>query len=158
MSAATLPQSRVPGSRDAPVLRWGIMGLGWIAERFTESIQTNTGQVIAAVGSRSLSRAKAFAETYDVAAAYGSYEELAAAPDIDILYVCTPHTGHHAAARHYRRQHAIRPADPRGLYPHPGSGRRDPPAAWRGVPRRSWHCGVAVIPGETTHSGNTLRH
>ncbi|MEJ1192045.1 Gfo/Idh/MocA family protein [Pseudarthrobacter sp. CCNWLW207] len=98
MSAATLPQSRVPGSRDAPVLRWGIMGPGWIAERFTESIQTNTGQVIAAVGSRSLSRAKAFAETYDVAAAYGSYEELAAAPDIDIVYVCTPHTGHHAAA------------------------------------------------------------
>ena len=98
MSAATLPQSRVTGSRDAPVLRWGIMGPGWIAERFTESVQAHTGQVIAAVGSRSLSRSKAFAETYDVAGAYGSYEELAAAPDIDIVYVCTPHTGHHAAA------------------------------------------------------------
>ncbi|WP_255770898.1 Gfo/Idh/MocA family protein [Pseudarthrobacter sulfonivorans] len=98
MRAAGLPQSRVPESRDAPVLRWGIMGPGWIAERFTESVQAYTGQVIAAVGSRSLSRSKAFADTYNVPAAYGSYEELAAAPDIDIVYVCTPHTGHHAAA------------------------------------------------------------
>jgi predicted dehydrogenase len=98
MTATTLPQPRVPGSRDAPVLRWGIMGPGWIAERFTESVQAHTGQVIAAVGSRSLSRSKAFAETYNVAAAYGSYQELAAAPDIDVVYVCTPHTGHHAAA------------------------------------------------------------
>lgn len=98
MTATALPPSRVPDSRDAPVLRWGIMGPGWIAERFTESIQAHTGQVIAAVGSRSLSRSKAFADTFDVPAAYGSYEELAAAPDVDIVYVCTPHTGHHAAA------------------------------------------------------------
>lgn len=98
MTATALPQSRVPESRDAPVLRWGIMGPGWIAKRFTESIQAHTGQVIAAVGSRSLSRSKAFADTFDVPAAYGSYEELAAAPDIDIVYVCTPHTGHRAAA------------------------------------------------------------
>lgn len=93
-----LPHSRVPESRDAPSLRWGIMAPGWIAERFTESIQAHTGQVIAAVGSRSLNRSKAFAEAFDIPAAYGSYEELAAAPDVDIVYVCTPHTGHHAAA------------------------------------------------------------
>jgi predicted dehydrogenase len=98
MTATALPSSRVPDSRDAPVLRWGIMGPGWIAERFTESLQAHTGQVIGAVGSRSLNRSKAFADTYNVPAAYGSYAELAAAPDIDIVYVCTPHTGHHAAA------------------------------------------------------------
>ncbi|SDW51949.1 Predicted dehydrogenase [Arthrobacter sp. cf158] len=98
MTSTFLPESRVPDSRDAPTLRWGIMGPGWIAERFTESIQAHTGQVIAAVGSRSLSRSKTFAETFNVPAAYGSYEELAAAPDVDIVYVCTPHTGHHAAA------------------------------------------------------------
>lgn len=74
------------------------MGPGWIAERFTESLQAHTRQVIAAVGSRSLSRSKSFAEAYNIPAAYGSYEELAAAPDVDIIYVCTPHTGHHAAA------------------------------------------------------------
>ncbi|WP_284974812.1 Gfo/Idh/MocA family oxidoreductase [Arthrobacter sp. efr-133-TYG-104] len=98
MTHSGLPASRVPDSRDAPVLRWGVMGPGWIAERFTESVQAHTGQVIAAVGSRSLKRSKAFAEAYNIPAAYGSYEELAAAPDIDIVYVCTPHTGHHAAA------------------------------------------------------------
>ena len=98
MTPRGLPHTRVPESRDAPSLRWGIMGPGWIAERFTESIQAYTGHVIAAVGSRSLGRSKAFAESFDIPAAYGSYEELAAAPDIDIVYVCTPHTGHHAAA------------------------------------------------------------
>ncbi len=98
MTPALLPASRVPESRDAPTLRWGIMGPGWIAERFTESVQAHTGQVITAVGSRSLSRSKAFAETFNVPAAYGSYEELAAAPDVDIVYVCTPHTAHHASA------------------------------------------------------------
>ncbi|HEY8701341.1 MAG TPA: Gfo/Idh/MocA family oxidoreductase [Arthrobacter sp.] len=98
MVAAALPASRVPDSRDAPSLRWGIMGPGWIAERFTESVQAHSRQVVAAVGSRSLVRSKAFADTFGVPAAYGSYEELAAAPDIDIVYVCTPHNFHHSAA------------------------------------------------------------
>lgn len=92
-----LPASRVPGSMDAPPLRWGIMGPGWIAERFTESVQAHTRQVIAAVGSRSLERSQAFADKFGIAAAYGSYEELAAA-DVDIVYVATPHNFHHAAA------------------------------------------------------------
>lgn len=98
MTVSSLPKSRVREARDAPSLRWGIMGPGWIAERFTESLQQNTGQNITAVGSRSLSRATAFAEAFQIPAAYGSYEELAAAPDVDIVYVSTPHTGHHAAA------------------------------------------------------------
>ncbi|MFD5276901.1 Gfo/Idh/MocA family protein [Pseudarthrobacter sp. NPDC058362] len=94
----SLPASRIPDSRDAPPLRWGIMGPGWIAGKFTESLQASTRQVIAAVGSRSLDRSKDFAERYGVPAAYGSYEELAAAPDVDIVYVCTPHNFHHQAA------------------------------------------------------------
>lgn len=94
----SLPLSTVPDSRDAPVLRWGIMGPGWIAERFTESVQAHTDQVIAAVASRSLNRSKSFAESFGIPAAYGSYEELASDPGIDIIYVCTPHTGHHPAA------------------------------------------------------------
>lgn len=98
MGIPVLPASRVPDSRDAPSLRWGIMGPGWIAEKFTESLQSSTRQVIAAVGSRSLERSKDFAERYGIPAAYGSYEELAAAPDVDIVYVCTPHNFHHRAA------------------------------------------------------------
>ena len=98
MVVPTLPASRVPDSRDAPSLRWGIMGPGWIAERFTESVQAHSHQTIAGVGSRSLARSTAFADTFGVPAAYGSYEELAAAADIDIVYVCTPHNFHHSAA------------------------------------------------------------
>lgn len=98
MSSRSLPVSRVPDSRDAPTLRWGILGPGWIASRFTESVQAHTDQVIAAVASRSLDRSKAFAESFGIPAAYGSYEELVADPGIDIVYVCTPHTAHHAAA------------------------------------------------------------
>lgn len=98
MAAAVLPASRVPDSKDAPSLRWGIMGPGWIAERFTESVQVHSRQVMAAVGSRSLSRSKEFAEKFGVPAAYGSYEELASAPDVDIVYVTTPHNFHHSAA------------------------------------------------------------
>jgi predicted dehydrogenase len=98
MVVPTLPASRVPDSRDSPSQRWGIMGPGWIAERFTESVQAHSHQTIAGVGSRSLARSKAFADTFGVPAAYGSYEELAAAADIDIVYVCTPHNFHHSAA------------------------------------------------------------
>lgn len=90
--------SAVPDSRDAPVLRWGILGPGWIARRFAESVQAHTDQVIAAVASRSLDRSKAFADSFGIPAAYGSYTELMADPEIDIVYVCTPHTEHHRAA------------------------------------------------------------
>ncbi|QDG60946.1 Gfo/Idh/MocA family protein [Pseudarthrobacter sp. NIBRBAC000502771] len=98
MSSRSLPVSRVPDSRDAPALRWGILGPGWIASRFTESAQAHTDQMIAAVTSRSLDRSKVFAESYGIPAAYGSYEELVADPGIDIVYVSTPHTAHHPAA------------------------------------------------------------
>ncbi len=54
--------------------------------------------MIAAVASRSLERSPAFADTFGIAAAYGSYQELAAAPDIDVIYVATPHNFHHQAA------------------------------------------------------------
>ncbi|NVN00375.1 Gfo/Idh/MocA family oxidoreductase [Arthrobacter sp. SDTb3-6] len=82
---------------DAPVLRWGILGPGWIAERFTESVRAHTRQIIAAVGSRSPGRSQAFAKKFDVPAAFGSYEELVQS-DVDVIYVATPHNFHHAAA------------------------------------------------------------
>ncbi|AUI51995.1 Gfo/Idh/MocA family protein [Arthrobacter crystallopoietes] len=94
-----LPGSRVPDSRDAPPLRWGIAGPGWIAERFAASLQQHTRQIVAAVGSRSQERSRDFAGRFSIPAAYGSYEELAAAPDVDIVYVATPHNHHHAVAR-----------------------------------------------------------
>src|SRR3954453_5312010 len=91
---SVLPASRVPDSRDAPVLRWGILGPGWIAEQFVESLQAHTRQEVAAVGSRSLDRAQAFAARYGIPTAVGDYQQLVELDDVDIIYVATPHKSH----------------------------------------------------------------
>lgn len=95
---SALPASRVPDSRDAPVLNWGIAGPGWIAERFIESVQAHTRQNIAAVSSRSAGRAAAFAARYGIGASHGSHAELAANPGVDVVYVATPHPQHFEVA------------------------------------------------------------
>lgn len=83
----------------APVLRWGVLGSGWIAERFIGSLQRHTRQQILAVGSRATGRAGAFAARHGIPRGYGSYAELAADADVDIVYVATPHTEHLPCAR-----------------------------------------------------------
>ena len=91
---AALPAPRTPDSREAPPLRWAVMGPGWIAQQFVESLQAHTTQVVAAVGSRSLDRARDFADRYGIPTAVGSYAELVALDDVDIVYVATPHPSH----------------------------------------------------------------
>lgn len=91
-----LPASRIPDPMQAPALRWGILGSGWIAEQFIRSVRAHTRQEIAAVGSRSPDKADSFAHNWDIAHAYGSYEELVADDSLDVIYVATPHNMHHA--------------------------------------------------------------
>lgn len=74
------------------------MGPGWIAHRFALALQTHTGQKVVAVASRSADRAEAFARERSIDTAYGSYDALLADDDVDIVYVATPHTEHHACA------------------------------------------------------------
>ncbi|WP_295821448.1 Gfo/Idh/MocA family protein [uncultured Microbacterium sp.] len=74
-------------------LHWGILATGGIAHAFTSDLRT-AGLDVTAVGSRRLDSARAFAEQYDIAHAHGSYEELVADPDVDIVYIATPHPGH----------------------------------------------------------------
>ena len=90
----TLPASRVPDPLDAPALRWGILGTGWIAERFVSALMSSTRQQVAAVGSRSSASAQDFARRLGIAKAYGTYEDLVSAADIDIIYVASPHHLH----------------------------------------------------------------
>lgn len=92
---ASLPVSRVQPPREAPVLRWGIMGSGWIAEKFIESVRAHTNQALVAVGSRSQKSAEAFAVRMGLGKAHGSYEALVADPELDVIYVATPHNFHH---------------------------------------------------------------
>ena len=91
----SLPASRIKPASEAPVIRWGILGSGWIAERFIESVRAHTRQDIVAVGSRSKDRAEEFASRMGLKQAYGDYNELVAADDLDVIYVATPHNLHH---------------------------------------------------------------
>ncbi|MES2130369.1 MAG: Gfo/Idh/MocA family oxidoreductase [Pseudomonadota bacterium] len=75
-------------------VRWGILGTGKIAKAFASALRDTPGAVLAAVASRSLAPAQAFAAEYGAAAGYGSYQELADAPDVDVIYIGTPHPMH----------------------------------------------------------------
>ncbi len=82
---------------DQPI-RWGIIGTGGIASAFTGDLALLPDAHAAAVGSRSQGSADAFGDRFGIARRYPSYEALADDPDIDAIYVATPHPGHHAAA------------------------------------------------------------
>lgn len=75
-------------------IRWGIMGPGSIAKRFTAGLKETPGAVLAAVGSRDLGRAEAFAGEYGYLRSHGSYEALVNDPNVDVIYVAVPHNGH----------------------------------------------------------------
>jgi predicted dehydrogenase len=75
-------------------VRWGILGTGKIARAFAEALKDTPGAVLAGVASRGIDRARMFAADFGAAAAYGSYQSLADADDVDIIYIGTPHPLH----------------------------------------------------------------
>lgn len=77
------------------MLKIGIMGLGKIAGKMVRTAQGMEDVCIHAVGSRSLERAGRFAGEHGIGRAYGSYEELAADSEVDLIYVATPHSRHY---------------------------------------------------------------
>ncbi|MGY1795894.1 Gfo/Idh/MocA family protein [Geodermatophilus sp. SYSU D00525] len=79
-------------------IRWGIVGPGRIAQSVMGDFAHVEGARPVAVASRSADRAQAFAQQHGLERAYGSYAELLADPDVDVLYVATPHPQHHAVA------------------------------------------------------------
>ena len=75
-------------------LRWGIISTGSIAHKFARGIlRSDTGELVA-VASRSEAKAREFAHLYQLPRAYGSYEQLLTDPDVDIVYIATPHPHH----------------------------------------------------------------
>lgn len=78
-------------------LGWGILATGWIADLFAQDLLLLELRV-AAVGSRSVEKAREFASRFGNPKAFGSYEALVADPDVDIIYVATPHPMHAEAA------------------------------------------------------------
>lgn len=74
---------------------WGIIAPGKIAGKFANDLQLVPGAKLHAVASRSLDRARTFAQHYQAPNCYGSYEELMHCPDLDIVYIASPHPWHH---------------------------------------------------------------
>lgn len=77
------------------VMRVGIIGTGWIAEKAAITLNGMNTCEAYAVGSRSQEKADAFAEKWAIPKAYGSYSELIRDPDVDLVYVATPHSHHY---------------------------------------------------------------
>ncbi|BCW17540.1 oxidoreductase [Arthrobacter sp. NtRootA9] len=78
-------------------LRWGILGTGFIAGLQAKDLLEN-GFTVQAIGSRTPESSRAFADAHGIATAHGSYEDLVADPDVDVIYIATPHPFHHANA------------------------------------------------------------
>lgn len=90
-----LPSTRIPDPLDAPAIRWGVLAPGGIARAWTAALHARTASRVAAVGSRALERAQAFAAEFDVERAYGGYDALVADGEVDAIYVASPHSEHH---------------------------------------------------------------
>ncbi|MDP4095888.1 Gfo/Idh/MocA family oxidoreductase [Paenibacillus sp. P96] len=82
------------GQNDGKKVKWGIISTGWIAGKFTaDFVHVENGELYA-VGSRTLESASEFADKYQIPHAYGSYEELLSDPEVDAVYIGTPHPFH----------------------------------------------------------------
>jgi len=75
-------------------IKWGIVGLGRIADEFAKDLQLIESAELSAVASRNLEKAHEFANKFQCPKAYGSYDELFQDDSVDILYIATPHDSH----------------------------------------------------------------
>ena len=87
-------------SQESPrTLRWGVLATGGIAAAFTRALLSLPGDAeVVAVASRRPETAKAFAERFGIPRAYGSWADLAADDEVDVVYVAGPHSAHREAA------------------------------------------------------------
>ncbi|MFD0523306.1 Gfo/Idh/MocA family protein [Paractinoplanes durhamensis] len=95
MMPSTLPEPVLfHAGRGEPVLRWGILGTGWIAGEFAQALRAHTRQLVTAVGSRSQESADRFAAGFGVERAYASRAAFLDAPELDAVYVASPPAEH----------------------------------------------------------------
>ena len=80
------------------MFKLGIIGAGWIAEKMAAALAPLEDYCVYAIASRSIEKAEAFAKKWNVPKSYGSYEEMVSDPDVDLVYIATPHSHHHAHA------------------------------------------------------------
>ena len=81
------------------IMRIGIIGAGWIAEKAAITLNGLANCEAYAIASRSIEKAETFAKQWEMKKAYGSYAELITDPDVDLVYVATPHSHHYDVTR-----------------------------------------------------------
>ncbi|WP_259162493.1 Gfo/Idh/MocA family protein [Microbacterium phyllosphaerae] len=94
----TLPSPRITSPTAVPPLRWGIIGAGWIASRFAGALHAHTPQRVVAVSARNPQRLAKFSTEHAIGSTYADPSALIADPQVDIVYVATPHSSHHRYA------------------------------------------------------------
>lgn len=77
-------------------IKWGIIGAGRISSSFAAALNSMKDSELVAIAARDIDRANMFADRFHVKKAYGSYEELAKDPEVEVIYIGTPHTEHKA--------------------------------------------------------------
>ncbi|WP_298459172.1 Gfo/Idh/MocA family protein [uncultured Cellulomonas sp.] len=91
--------SHVEDPRTAPPIRWGILGAGGIAASFADAVNAHTRAQLVAVGSRNRDRSSRFATAHGIPTTHLGYRQLVEDPQVDAVYVATPHSEH--------REHAL---------------------------------------------------
>ena len=86
--------SRTPDPRTAPPIRWGILGAGNIAAHFAQTVSAGTRAQVVAIGSRNRDRAERFATAHGIPTTHVGYRDLVEDPQVDAIYVATPHSEH----------------------------------------------------------------
>ena len=76
-------------------IQWGIIGCGKIAQKFAEDLQSVPNATLHAVASRDQEKAKRFGDEFKSTVSYGSYEALVKDPDVEVIYIATPHVFHY---------------------------------------------------------------
>ncbi len=75
-------------------MKIGIIGAGWIADKMAETLTGLDSTMKYAIAARDLGRAREFARRWNFQKAYGSYKELVEDPEVELVYVATPHSHH----------------------------------------------------------------
>lgn len=94
MPKATHSPNQNLSSRNLEPLKWGILATGTIARKFVSDLHASGVGRAVACGSRTIEGARAFAGTFGIPKAYGSYGELARDAEVEVIYVATPHSLH----------------------------------------------------------------
>ncbi|HEY0238394.1 MAG TPA: Gfo/Idh/MocA family oxidoreductase [Friedmanniella sp.] len=93
----SLPSPHLLAADAVPALRWGVIGTG-IAGPFVHALHAHTGQRAVAVAARDAAKTEAFARTHDIGTVHPGPTALIEDPEVDVVYISTPHPLHHAQA------------------------------------------------------------